>query len=497
MLSRPHREHREHEHQTLTRRHFLEWALATGGIVGAVASPTLLAQQAQREAPAASSGIALRLAQKLSSVPFEALPPRAVEHAKMIVASTLASAALGSDFESTVILRDLAKEHGGKTDSSIWFDGGRLPAHEAARVNAMQSDAAASDDSDIRNTAHYGTALTSVGLAIGERVGASGRDLLRAIVIGYEAAGRLGEARVGGRGGIHASQIVGFAGAAAGASLLDLGDEEMAEALGLAAFTMGGLSIGTTSWARQYMGATAAYCGAYSALVASRGYAVNEASLDDRGGWVGVYGSGDAEGVLAERDEWDIVRFLAIKLWPGAHPFSGTVEAAVNAIRAANVPAADVTRILIAGRNRTSIEGSRRPNDYTGAITSLPYFVASAVQDRDFSWVHATPAKMFDPALHALMDKVEIDPEPPAVEYEWGWGGSVTLVTRSGARFTSTVDAPRGSGPRGIEWADVDAKYHALMPSSGLSGRHIADTLEMIHDLERVDDVTELTRLLS
>jgi len=495
MLDRPQRKRSTRDHETLTRRRLLEGALATGGVLGFL--PALVAQQAQREIPAAAPGLALQLAQRLNSVSFDALPSLAIEHAKMILASTLASAALGSDFKSSVIVRDLAKEHAGKSEASIWFDGMRLPAHEAARVNAMQSDDAASDDSDIRNTAHYGTALTSVGLSIGERVGASGRDLLRAMVIGYEAAGRLGEARVGGRGGIHASQIVGFAGAAAGAKLLNLSDEQMAQALGLAAFTMGGLSIGTTSEARQYMGATAAYCGAYSALVASRGYAVNDESLDTRGGWVGVYGGGDTQGVLADRDDWGIVRFLAIKLWPGAHPFSGTVEAAVNAIREAGVPADDVAQILIAGRNRTSIDGSRRPKDYTGAITSLPYFVASAVNDRDFSWVHATPAKMFDPGLHPIMDRVEADPEPPAIEYQWGWGGTVTLVTRSGARFTSTVDAPRGSAPRGIEWSDVDAKYRALIPSSGLSRRRIEETLEMIHAFEQVDDVTELTRLLS
>src|SRR5690606_23320757 len=217
----------------------------------------LLAQPAVSEAPTAAPGLALQLARRLNAVAFDALPPLAVEHAKMIVASTLASAALGSDFESTVIVRDLAKEHAGKAESSIWFDGMRLPAPEAARVNAMQSDAAASDDSDIRNTAHYGTALTSVGLAIAERTRASGRDLLHAMVIGYEAAGRLGDARAGGRGGIHASQIVGFAGAAAGAKLLKLSDEQMAQALGVAAFTMGGLSIGTMSLARQLMGANA------------------------------------------------------------------------------------------------------------------------------------------------------------------------------------------------------------------------------------------------
>ena len=64
---------------------------------------------------------------------------------------------------------------------------------------------------------------------------------------------------------------------------------------------------------------------------------MNGESLDSRGGWVGVYGGRDASSVLRDRDEWGIVRFLAIKLWPGAHPFSGTVEAAVNAGPSAEV----------------------------------------------------------------------------------------------------------------------------------------------------------------
>jgi 2-methylcitrate dehydratase PrpD len=493
------KEAQDNNHPTLTRRDLLDGAITAGGVFGLTGSPRLFAQQAPRPAPApaAVTGLALRLAQTLNRVRYEELPPLAVEHAKMIIASTLASAALGSDMESSAILRDLAKENGGKAEGTLWFDGIRLPAHDAARVNAMLSDAAASDDSDMRNTAHYGTAVTSVGLAIGERTGATGKDLLRGMVIGYEAAGRLGEARVGGRGGIPGSQVVGFAGAAAGGKLLNLSDEQLAQALGLAAFTMGGLSLGITSMARQFMSANGAYCGAYSALVASRGYTVNDESLDGGAGWIGVYGNGNASDVLRERDQWDIVRYLGIKLWPGAHPFSGTVEAAVNAIREAGVPSSQVVRILVSGRGRTSLTGARRINTYADGITSMRYFIASAVKDRDFSWVHATPEKMFDPSLNPLMDMIEVDPDPPAVDYPWGWGGTVTLVTRSGARFTSTVQAPRGSSPRGIDWADVDAKYRTLMPNSGLSENRIEQILEMIHRFDRVENVSELTRLLS
>jgi 2-methylcitrate dehydratase PrpD len=70
-------------------------------------------------------------------------------------------------------------------------------------------------------------------------------------------------------------------------------------------------------------------------------------------------------------------------------------------------------------------------------------------------------------------------------------------VTKSGARFTSTVDAPRGSAPRGIAWGDVDAKYRALMPDSKLPAKRIEESLSVIHDFEKVKHVSELIRLLN
>jgi 2-methylcitrate dehydratase PrpD len=382
----------------------------------------------------------------------------------------------------------------------VWFDRARLPAASAARVNAGLSDAAASDDSDIRNTAHYGTTLASAGLAIGERTGATGKELLGAMVIGYEAAGRIGDARRGGRGGLHASQLVAFGGAVATARLLKLTDQQMAHALGIVATTMGGIAIGTNSWAREYMGANAAGSSVDAAEAAARGYTVNDDMLGARGGFVDVFGGGRDAVRLLTGDlgtRWDVVEFLAIKLWPGAHPFSGTLEAAVNAARQANVPAENVAKILIAGPDRTTVGGSRRPRDLVEAIHSLPYFVASAVADREFTWIHATEGKIFDPVVARLMGVVELDPAPPQVTYKWSWGGSVTLVTTSGQRFTSTVDAPRGSGPRGIEWSDVDAKYRALMPDSKLPPARFEQILDQIHQFDRVKSVPAFARLIT
>ena len=287
-----------------TRRRLLRDAMTIVGAVaaGVVPYPAFARQRGNADAGGAAVDNTLALARAVNRMRYEDLPARAVEHAKMILASTLSSAAPGALIESARILRDLAKDRGGRPEATVWFDAARLPAASAARVNAGLSDAAASDDSDIRNTAHYGTTLTSAGLAIAERTGATGKDLLGAMVIGYEAAGRIGDARRGGRGGLHASQLVAFGGAVAVARLLKLTDQQMAHALGIVATTMGGIAIGTNSWAREYMGSNAAGSGVDAAEAAARGYTVNDDMLGARGGFVEVFGGGrDAVRLLSSR----------------------------------------------------------------------------------------------------------------------------------------------------------------------------------------------------
>jgi 2-methylcitrate dehydratase PrpD len=384
----------------------------------------------------------------------------------------------------------------------------KVPVSQAARVDAMLSDAAASDDSDLRNVAHNGTCLTAVGLAVGERMRASGEDLLNAMVTGYEAAGRMteaveppSEALSGSWGhGFHASVIVAFGGVVCASRLLRLSDEQMANAIGLTATTMGGLAIGTNSWAREYHAGNAALCAVNAALAASRGYAVNPDMLEAPRGFLATFGGVPPNTASLTRElggDFEIARFLAIKLVPGAHALQPAVEAAVNAARQANVPPEQISRIVVSGPQIRSIGSNRVPANLAEAIHSLPYFLASAVADKDFSWVHTTPEKINRPAIARLIRLVEIDPSPKPVHYDWRWGASVTVVTASGAAYTSSVDAPNGSAPRGIEWSAVDAKYQALMPQSGLPAARIAQVLDTVHNFERVKQIPEFTRLLA
>jgi 2-methylcitrate dehydratase PrpD len=261
---------------------------------------------------------ALALARLVNApIRYATLPRVPIKYAKMILASTLSSAAVGAKIDSARIIREIAKEQGGKAEATVWFDGAKLPVSSTARVNAMSSDAYASDDSDLRNVAHVGTCLTAVGLAIGESTDARGEEILSAMVAGYEAAGRITDAIEGssvaaGRGagaiggsvgrGFHASSIVAFGGAVTAAKLLRLTDEKMAQAIGITATTVGGLSIGTNSWAREYHAGNAALTSINAALAANRGYTVNPDMLEAPGGFLAVFAGGTPDTGSLVRD---------------------------------------------------------------------------------------------------------------------------------------------------------------------------------------------------
>ncbi len=167
--------------------------------------------------------VARQLADVLAGVSVADLPPQAIDHAAMLIASTIASAAAGTQLTSARIIRDLARDRGGRPEASLWFDAdARLPIADAAQANAAMSDAAASDDSDLRNIVHAGTPLTAVSLAIAERDGIGGETVLVAIVCGYEAAGRISDAITPGfrARGFHGCHGAVFAAAVAAARLL-------------------------------------------------------------------------------------------------------------------------------------------------------------------------------------------------------------------------------------------------------------------------------------
>ncbi len=445
--------------------------------------------------------IAETLAAFLFETGYDDLPDQAVDHAAMIVASTIASAACGAGIQSAAIMRDLTKDRGGRPDASIWFDAGpKLPIVSAARVNAMMSDAAASDDSDLRNIVHAGTPLTATALAVAERTGANGKDILAAIVLGYEAAGRIGEAimpRFNYRGH-HGCMGAVFGSAVAAARLLGLDASQTAHTIALTATSIGGLSVAAaTSVAREYHAGLATMLGLEAALSAQRGYTAELSVLEAERGFCALYADTDGANITEDLgDNWDIVTDMAIKLVPGGHPYHAFAEAAANAARDGHIDAADIVSITASRPGMTALTGPLHPTDLIDMAHSPAYFLAAGAADKEFTWSHATPEKIDDPVIHGLIEKVRVGPEPVENVADYRQGATVTIETSDGHSVTNTVFVPTGAGCLGIDWADIDAKYRVLAPSAPMTAGQVEASLKSIHDFRDLAHVAALVDLL-
>ncbi|MBV9860515.1 MAG: MmgE/PrpD family protein [Alphaproteobacteria bacterium] len=449
--------------------------------------------------------IARELAEFIAGTASNDLPPRPVEHAAMLIASTLASAACGAGLESAAVIRDLVRERGGVAEASLWFDAGpKLPLTAVARVNATMSDAAASDDSDLRNIVHAGTPLVATTLACAERTGAAGAEVLAAIVLGYEAAGRIGEAVTPGlrEGGFHGCIVAIFAAAVAAGRLLGLDADQLTHAIALSATSIGGLmAAANTSVAREYHAGLAAMLGIEAALAAGRGYHAETGILETGQGFFEVYGGidGAAGAAVLARDlgrDWDIVTDMAVKLVPGGHPYHALAEAAGNAAREGRIRPEEIERITLSRPGMTALSGPRHPADLIDMAHSPAYFLAAGAADRGFSWEHAGPSKIADPVIHGLIDKVEVGPPPTGDAARYRQGATVTIRTTDGRVSTNTVYLPRGAGALGISWADIDAKYRALMPNAPVTEAQVERSLALIHDFGRLAQVSDLVDAL-
>lgn len=448
--------------------------------------------------------MAVQLAEFAADTPIAAIPASALERAKMSLASTIASAAMGHDIESARIIREVALDDAGSSLAGIWFTASRLPLAAAARVNAVASDAAASDDSDLRSIAHIGTIASTTAVAVAERADATGIELLAAMVLGYEVAGRIDEALTPGRmqRGFHGSVSTVFAAVVAAGRLLRLPVEPMAHAIALAATSIGGMAISAdTSCAREYHAGMAASVGIAAVLAARRGFSAELGIFEKPRGFLAAMGGQSLDDILADLGgSWDIETDMAIKLMPGAHPFHATAEAAADAARMGGVAVADIERVTISAAVQwTNFKGDPHPRNLVDAAHSLVYFVAAAIVDQGFGWQHMQEARMLDPTIAALQDKVVFDPSPPPLpdRFPHRHGGAVTIRMRDGREFSSTCKAPRGSGPRGVERADVEAKFHDLVPLAGFSRKRVDATWAAVINMDAASSVELLATTLT
>ncbi len=460
--------------------------------------------------------VAQQLARFVTRASKGDLPSRHLELAKMVVASTLASAARGYRISAVEAFRTLALENGGAPDATLWFNGTKVPAAAAAGVNNAGSDAPGMDDTCLLLIGHFGGPATAAALATWESqarnaVPVPASQILKAIVLGYEVGSRLDLALTPGRmdQGFHSRVTTVQSAVVAAGLVLGLTEEQMAHAIALATSDAGGMAIGAdhASDHRPYHAHQSAFEGTRLARLAQLGVTGRPDVIEAPRGYFSAFGGQDIADITKDLGErWNFVDYMAIKLVPGAHPFHVFAEAATAAVLENDIDLDAVARIIISGEQLTGVQmkdwiGIRHPRNLSDAAHSIVYFVAAAVADAKsggFTWVHMDAVKMADPRISRLQDLVEVDPHPlPLTNPRFVHldGGRVSIVTKSGETFTKHVPFPSGSAGI-VQWPAVREKFRRLVGNAGMREEQVEEILRRIENFERLASPSELTGLL-
>jgi 2-methylcitrate dehydratase PrpD len=444
------------------------------------------------------------------------LPSRHLELAKMVVASTLASAARGYRIGCVEAFRTMALESGGPPDATLWYHGIKVPAAAAAGVNNASSDAPGMDDTCLLLIGHFGGPATAAALAAWEYLARHGvavpaDRVLKAIVLGYEIGSRLDLALTPGRmdQGFHSRVTTVQSAVVAAGLVLGLTEEQMAHAMALATSDAGGMAIGAdhASDHRPYHAHQSAFEGTRLARLAQLGVTGRPDVMEAPRGYLSAFGGQEISDITKDLGErWNFVDYMAIKLIPGAHPFHVFAEAATAAVLENQIELDAVASVIISGAQLTGVQMKewidiRHPRNLSDAAHSVVYFVASAVADAEsggFSWEHMDAAKMADPRIARLQDLVEVDAHPlPLTNPRFVHldGGRVSIVTASGEVFARHVQRPSGSA-RVVQWPAVREKFRRLVGHAGMPGEQTDAILRRIESFEQLASPFELTELL-
>ncbi len=167
---------------------------------------------------------------------FDQIPPQALAVAKGAMQDCVGVALAGARQPAGTIQADWARQSRGTGKATVWGNDFTTSPHDAALVNGTAAHALDYDDVTWGLIGHPSVSLVPAAFALGEALGASGREVLHAYVVGFEVMAKLGrttQPRHSLDGGWHATGTIGAFGAtAACCKLLGLDAEKTGHALG-------------------------------------------------------------------------------------------------------------------------------------------------------------------------------------------------------------------------------------------------------------------------
>lgn len=309
-----------------------------------------------------------------------------------------------------------------------------------------------------------------VALAFGEASGRPGRDVLAAIVIGYEVYGRLRE-MMGRDGCWDGVTISGFASPAMAGFLMGLDTERLAHAIALAgarAATSAAVRTGDISGAKSIANSLVAQSGALAAQLAERGVTGPLSVLDQERGLSDVFPKTDGLARLADplSDNCYIMK-SHVKAYPCVATGQGAVAAALKMHKLIGGAIDNIQRIDVIMADhpflRRQQEDPHRlhPDSREAADHSFGFIVAASLLDGEFGLAQFDGERWTDPKIKTLMGKMVMLADASWNERAPGsYPCSLRVVTSDGKEHLTEIPYPPGFSRNGMDEDAVVEKFH-------------------------------------
>ena len=444
---------------------------------------------------------------------YEDIPQQVREVAKRTVIDTLGPIIAGSTAPGCQAVVNMIKDWGGKKESTIIAGGLKVPAANAVWANATMGRSRELDDCEDITGDHSSVAAVPTALAMSEMLGgASGKDVMTAIVLGADLVIRIRRAckRKSGISPWGTGSYCVFNAAAVAGKLLGLNEEKMINAMGLAYSQMSN----TYQWVfdgalsgRVHQG-IAVKAGLVSALLADKGITGPHSVLEGKYGLYPVYelDQYDRDTIFAGLGKEFHITDLSVKPFSSCKDTHTPIQATLELVRENDIKPQDVEEIRVYV-NESSYrlcavpENTKRaPKSIADAQFSDYYTVAAAVIHRDVFIAQFTEEAIKDPKVLQMCNKVKViaDPEMSAIAITVG-PSKVQIDTKAGRTYSRTVEYVPGHPKNPMSFDDCVEKFRKCLPFSikPLPDENIERVISLVRNLENLKDVRRIPRLLA
>jgi len=454
-------------------------------------------------------GITNEVGRFIAQMSAKDIPQDAVDMARLGITDFIGVALAGAKEEGSRIIVDYARNTGGMPQASIIGGDVKTSPYLAALVNGTIGHALDYDDMAVSAIMHPSVFLAPAILAIGERIGATGEDILSAYVVGYETAccvaGPITQSHY--MQGWHSTATFGTLGAmAAAASLLKLDVHQVKMALGIAASLAGGLRQNFGTMTKPLHAGEAAANGIQAALLSQAGFTADDDIIEAPLGFAKVFGhQGEVDWAKASENlgkTFTITSKVGLSIKP--YPSCGFTHSAIDAalyIKKEHKPNIDDIaeielgvspfdkQVIIHHRPRTGLEGK----------FSLEYTVARALLSGEVKLRHFTDEAVAEPGVNGLIERMKwVEKYPmPIMGTAEGFGTkSVTVKLNDSREYHKEVTIARGMPQKPLTTEEFNSKYKDCA-STMLSKEDVQKSLSMLRNLKEIKDIKDVMKIIS